>query len=138
MPNKKEIELNAQAAAFVHAMYVAGNTSSAIAAAVNTVLAPIVEEEREDDVVVYARKMTVVTAQNVISDAMSNFWDDDEMEMLNDGLCMRFPKHAKAIQRIIDWAGDVSQQRDDEPSTRYERGFDKVNAAVARLPWKKR
>lgn len=84
--------------------------------------------------------------EEVLSRAMSEWWDDGEVDELERRLTERFPRHAKTVARIVERAGDASNTRselesedDKELELELERDYDRQSAAVmraiAKLPW---
>jgi len=83
-----------------------------------------------------AEELTFFQAKGDLDHAMGVYWDSPKMDRLFEALRLRFPRHAKTIKNIDDWAGDASNEREEDlDSDEYVRLACKALNALKRLPW---
>lgn len=134
------LDLIGLAEMFVHDASKQGHTSTQIAKALEGALLPLREKEKEAGHQQAAKDWDFKSVEDALTEAMAEFWGMSyNMDDLQLELKLRFPRHHKSIDNIFEWAGDVSNEREEMgkhgPSAEYERGFSKVINALKRLPW---
>jgi hypothetical protein len=116
-----------------------GHTSDEIMHALMQALIPLREKERIAATAKAAKELTLESVEDQLGHAMSEYWDSEDVDELQDAMEVRFPKHKKKIASIFELAGDVSNEREDMgrygPSKDYERGWSKVMDRLQKLPW---
>lgn len=125
-------------------MYVAdarkqGHDAHRILRAVMTALEPLEAEELAANIAKQAKELTHEAAEDMLTHSIAEFWESEDVDELQEVLKVRFPKHHKAIDKIINLAGDASNEREDMgkygPTKEYEDLYDKVVRALRKLPW---
>lgn len=133
------LELKQLAETYVADARKQGHDAHKILRAVMTALEPVEAEELAARIAKDAKELTFDMAEDQLTHSMAEFWESEDVDELEATLKVRFPRHHKTIEKIIEWAGDVSNEREDMgrngPTAEYERGFNKVVSALKRLPW---
>lgn len=99
------------------------------------------EEEEEPFLDAGAPGLTYKGVRDALDKAMGENWEEKEMQHLLARLKSRFPRHHKTLDRIMEWAGDNSNERSDIEThsggneEAYDKCWKKVMRAVERLPW---
>lgn len=116
-----------------------GHDAHKILRAVMTALEPLEAEELAARIAKEAKELTLDSVEDQLGHSIAEFWESDDVDELEATLKVRFPKHHKAIDKIINLAGDASNEREDSgkygPSKEYEDLYDKVMKALKKLPW---
>lgn len=111
-----------------------GLTADEIQKQIAVALKPIREQEHDGNVTKLSGTLTCSDVQTVLSESMFNVYDSDELELVEDALVKRFPKHTRTVHNIFVWTGEAHEQQGSY-DTRYDRTYEKVINAVKRLPW---
>lgn len=119
-----------------------GHDAHRILRAVMTALEPLEAEELAARIAKEAKELTFDSAEDQLGHSMSEFWESDDVDELEATLKVRFPRHHKTIDNIIEWAGDASNEREDMgkdgDDREFQRVWDKTMNALKKLPWEKK
>jgi len=117
-----------------------GYSVAAIEAAVEASLVTLRNKEEKEYLQEYASNLTYEPAEDLLTHAMAEVWESDDVDQLTEALKIKFPKHHKSIVKLIDIAGDCSNEREDMrngPSKEFEELYDEAINKLKKLPWKK-
>lgn len=104
----------------------------------DALMKPMREAEKKAEVERLSRELTLSQAEDALDRAMGEFWEPNVMLPFFEALRLRFPRHHKTIANIDDWAGDASNEREEDlASDEYVRLACKAINALKRLPWPK-
>lgn len=116
-----------------------GHDAHKILRAVMTALEPLEAEELAARIAKEARELTFDSAEDQITHAMAEFWESEDVDELEQVLKVRFPRHHKTIDKLIEKAGDASNEREEMgkngPSREWEKLFNGVIEKLKKLPW---
>lgn len=113
-----------------------GHSVAVIESAVEEFLAPLRAKEERSHLEKRAQQLTFDPVKRALVTAMSDFWEGDDVDELQAMLKIRFPKHHKTIDKLIELAGEASFVVDkDGPVKEYEYFYDRTIKALKKLPW---
>ncbi len=103
----------------------------------DSLMEPMRKREAQRELEAYAERLTYIDAYEALTYAMTDYWDQEKMDRLFAALALRFPKRAKTIENIDQWAGDASNENHEKrPDEAYvARMYNKALNALKRLPW---
>ena len=108
-----------------------------VEATFHSMMEPLRKREEAASLARLAERLTLKEAEDAVSYAMSDFWDEDKMTQLFAALTLRFPKRAKTVVNIDDWAGEACNEihescPDEDLAARL---YNKALKALRSLPW---
>lgn len=101
------------------------------------------DEQKSEASKKFAKKLSRSEASNILGHAMDTLWDQSKIDELEAALVEKFPTHKRTISKLLEAAGDASNERyEREESVDFGGGFYDRFSRVAwrllrKLPWEK-